>query len=134
MLKRVEDVGDHALALGLLDVAIRQRQIDVLVDRQVVEQVIALEDEADVLLLQPHAVLRRQLVHRLVEQPVLAGPGAVVHAHDVQQRALAGARRAHDRHELALLDVDVDAAQDEGLRQAVPVALLDVSQFDHRLQ
>ena len=54
-----------------------------------------------------------------------------MHAEDVEQRALAGARRPHDRHEVALLDVGVDAAQDEGLRQAVPVGLFDAGQFDH---
>ena len=107
----VEDVADHALALGLLDVAIRERDVEVLVDGEVIEQVIALEHEADVLLVQLGAVLRAELVHRLIEEVVLAGPGAVVHADDVEQRRLAGARRPHDRDELALLDVDVDAPQ-----------------------
>ena len=53
----IEDVGDDALALGFLDVAVGERQLDVLVDRQVVEQVIALEDEPDVALLQRRALL-----------------------------------------------------------------------------
>ena len=39
---------DHRLALRLLDVAVRERDLDVLVHREVVEQVIALEHEADV--------------------------------------------------------------------------------------
>ena len=56
-VEAVEDVADHALALGALDVAVGERQVDVLVDGQVVEQVIALEHEADVLLLQPQPVL-----------------------------------------------------------------------------
>ncbi len=54
----IEHVGDDALALGLADVAVGERQLDVLVDRQVVEQVIALEDEADVALLERRALLR----------------------------------------------------------------------------
>ena len=37
--------------------------------------------------------------------------GPVERAEDVQQRALAGARGAHDRDELAVGDADVDAAQ-----------------------
>ena len=53
----VEDVGDDALALGLLHVAVGERQLDVLVDGQVVEQVVALEHEADVALLQRRAIL-----------------------------------------------------------------------------
>ena len=42
----------------LLHVAVGQRDLEVLVDGQVVEQVIALEDEADVLLVQLGALLR----------------------------------------------------------------------------
>ena len=58
-LEAVEDVADHALALLPADVAVRERNLEVLVDRQVVEQVIALEDEADVLLVQLRALLCR---------------------------------------------------------------------------
>ena len=57
-LKAVEDVADHALAILAADVAIGERNLEVLVDRQVVEQVIALEHEADVLLVQLRALLR----------------------------------------------------------------------------
>jgi hypothetical protein len=53
-----------------------------------------------------------------------------VHAGDVEQRAL-GTRRPHDGHEIALLDLGVDAAEDKGLRQAVAVGLLDAVEFDH---
>ena len=52
-------------------------------------------------------------VDRVSHQVVLAAPGAVVHAEDVQQRGLAGAGRPHDRDELAGLDVERDAAQHE---------------------
>jgi hypothetical protein len=70
-----------------------------------------LEDEA-------HAARpeRRQLVvgcGRGVEavDGDLAGRRAVERAHDLQQRRLAGARRAEDRDELAGGDLEVDAAQ-----------------------
>ena len=85
-------------------------------------------------LVQLGALLRVQPVHRLVDEVVLAGPRAVVHAEDVEQRRLAGARRPHDRDELALLDVEVDAAQDVGAADAVRVRLLDVAQRDEHLQ
>src|SRR5580765_3132637 len=49
------------------------------------------------------------LMHRMAVEEELARPGAVVHADDVQQRRLARARWPHDRHELAILDVDIDA-------------------------
>ena len=110
-----------------LHVAVGERQLDVLVDRQVVEQVIALKDEADVPLLQRGAILGGERVNRMPHQVVLAAPGAVVHAEDVEQRRLAGARRSHDRDELAWLDVERDAAQDEGLPSPDRKRLLDAA-------
>ena len=132
-VEAIEDVADHAVALGLLDVAIRQRHVEVLVHRQMIEQVIALEHEADVLLVQPRAILRAQPVHRLAAEVVLAGPRAVVHADDVQQRRFAGARRPHDRDELAVLDVERDAPQHPRPGRAVRVRLLEIAQRDERL-
>src|SRR3712207_7519576 len=41
---------------------------EVLVDGEVVEQMVALEDEADVLLVQPRPVFRPELVDRLVQE------------------------------------------------------------------
>src|SRR4030095_4299356 len=65
---------------------------------------------------------------------VAAGARAVETAEDVEQRGLAGARRAHDRHELAPADGERDAAQrlDGALRSVEVVALADVAQDDHR--
>ena len=73
-----------------------------------------------------------QPVHRLSQEPVLPGPRAVVHADDVEQRRFAGARRPHDRDELALLDVDVHAAQHVGLAHAMLIRLLDVAELHQR--
>jgi len=126
----VEDVAHHALALRFLDVAVGERNVEVLVDREVIEQVIALEHEPDVLLVEPRAILRRELVYRLIEEVVLAGPRAVVHADDVQERGLAGAGRPHDGDELAVLHIEVDAAQHVRAAGAVRVRLLDVAQAD----
>ena len=126
--KRSRMSADHALAILPADVAIRERNLQVLVHRQVVEQVIALKHEADVLLVQFRALLRIQTMDRLIHEVVLAGPRAVVHAEDVEQRRLAGARRPHDRDELALLDVDVHAPQHVGAADAVRVGLFDVPQ------
>ena len=61
---------------------------------QVIQEVVALEDEADVLLVELRAILGRQLVDRLVEEVVVARPRAVVHADDVEQRRLARRPRA----------------------------------------
>ncbi len=74
----VERVADQALALGRLDVAVGERQVEVLVDREVVDQVVALEDEADVRSLQRLPVLRLERLDRAVHEDVLALEGAVV--------------------------------------------------------
>ena len=101
----VERVGDDRLALRLLHVPVRQRDVEVLGDGEIVDQVVLLEDEADVLLVQRDALLVAHRVHRVAEEEELARPRAVEHAEDREQRRLAGARRAHDRHELARLNV-----------------------------
>ena len=88
-----------------------ERQLDVLVHRQVADQVEALEHESDgatshlgpLALRQPGGFLTRQLVRargRLIEQ-----------AHQVQQRGLATARRPHDGNELAAPDGQRDAVE-----------------------
>ena len=131
-LEPVEHVAHHAVALLPLHVAVRQRHVEVLVHGQVIDQVVALEDEADVRLLQLGALLLPERVNRLAVQVVLARPRRVVHAEDVQQRGLAGARRPHDRHELAGREVERDPAQDVGRLHALLVGLLDVPQADDR--
>jgi hypothetical protein len=130
----VEDVAHHAFPLRLLDVAVRERDVEVFVDREVIEQVVALKHEADVLLVQLGAILGRELVHRLVEKVVLPRPRAVVHADDVQQRRLSGARRPHDGDELPLLHIQVDPAQHVRAARAVRIRFLDISQADERVR
>ena len=65
-LKPVENLSDARLAFLARYVAIRQRYVEVLVDRQVVEQVKLLEYEADVLLVQRVALLHVHLVNGLL--------------------------------------------------------------------
>jgi hypothetical protein len=62
-LEAVEDVGDARLALARRDVAVAQRQVEVLRHRQVVDQVVVLEDEADLVALQRLALFRVERVH-----------------------------------------------------------------------
>ena len=63
------------------------------------------------------ALLPVQFVNGHVVEIVFAIPRLIVHADDVQQRRFSGARRAHDRDELARLDVEIDAPQHVGLRR-----------------
>ena len=94
---------------------------------------VALKDEADVLVAQVAAFVLIQFVDRLIEEVKLAGPGAVVHSDKMQQGGLTRARRPHDGDELALLDIDVDASQDEGFADTMGVELLDVAELDHKI-
>src|SRR5438874_13356417 len=55
-LKSVEYIRDDALALGLWDVAIAQRDLEIFVHGQVIQQVVALKHEADVFLLKRHSL------------------------------------------------------------------------------
>src|SRR5439155_3696952 len=128
----VERVGHERLALALLDVAIGQRDIQVLGDGEIVEQVVLLKHEADVLLVERHAVLGLHLVHGVVEEAVFAHPVAVEHAEDRQQGGLPRPGWTHDRDELARGDVDRDLPQDE--EPAVPLGdgLVEGAKGDHR--
>ena len=83
-LEAIEHVAHQRLSLGALDVAVGEGNLEVLVNRQVVDEVVGLKNEADVLLVKSVALLRFQPVDRLIQQLVLAVPIAVEHAQDVQ--------------------------------------------------
>ena len=130
-MEAVERVAHQAGAFGRLDIPVGQRNVEVLVDRQVVDQVIALEHEADVLLVQLHAVLGLHLVNGMIQKIELAGPRAVQHADDAEQRRFAGARGTHDSDKLAFLDVHFDAPQDVGAAVARFVEFVQIRGSDH---
>src|ERR1051325_11570272 len=127
----VERVGDQALALALLVVAVRERDVEFLRHRMVVEQVVLLEHEADVLLVEREPPLRLHLVDRMVEEAVLPRPVPVEHAEHRKQRGLAGAGGAHDRHELARCNGEGDLAQDVEPAVALGDGLLEVGELNH---
>src|SRR6184192_1839695 len=92
---------------------------------------IALEDEADVFLLDLHPVLLIEAVDGVVVEVELAGPEAVVHADDMEQGRLPRPGRAHDGDEFPFSDLGVDAAEYERLRWAVLEVLFYVFENDH---
>ena len=128
----VEGFGHHPLPLTAWYVFVGQGQIDVLLHRQVVEQVIALEDHADFALGQLGAVLALHQMHRLFAEPVFAGPLVVEQGEHIQQRGLSRARRTHDGDELAFLDGEINAAQYPGLSRSGFVTAFDVFELDHK--
>ena len=83
-MKTVEGVGYDRCTLRSLDVAIRERDVEVLVDREIVEQVVLLEDESDVAFVQLVAVFDFEFMYRVVVQPVFSVPGSVQHAENAE--------------------------------------------------
>ena len=106
---------DPLLALRRADVQVAQRQLDVLIDVQLVDEVEALEHEADVALAELGALPLLQLSDLLPQQLVAARGGVVQEAEDVEQRGFAAARRPHHGDELAVLYFERDTVQREGL-------------------
>ena len=109
------------------------RQLHVLESRQVLDQVIELEDEADV----PAAVLGElpgvvaahlAAVHQ--DGPLRAGVHPAQH---VQHRGLARPAGAHDDHELPLLDLKADVVHGADLHLAAAVDLRHVPKGHERL-
>ena len=86
-----------------------RREHDVLPHRQMREQVVALEDDADILA--QFAQLRRVLRHRVAGDLDLAGMEALEPVDAAQQRRLARTRAADDRDDLSGIDAERDAFQ-----------------------
>ena len=108
---------------------IKERQLDVLNRAGPREQVEALEDESDA-----PAPNRRQL--RLSQrgdidafEQVDAAGRAIEASNDVHQSRFAGTGGAHNRHELAALDSNADAAQRAHLDIAEVVSLREIANF-----
>src|SRR5688572_18548906 len=108
----IEGVGHDRLAFGLLHVPVGERDVEVFGDGEVVDEMILLEDEADMRLVESHALLRVHPMHRLAGEPVFAAPAVIQHAEHCQQRRLSGARGSHDGDELARVDDEGDETQD----------------------
>ena len=113
--------------------AVEQRQLDVLERRLPRQQLEALEDEADLLVADVGQFVGAHAADQLAAQAVLAGGRAVQAAKRVHQRALAGARAAHDRHHLVGHDVQVHAAQRVDRLHADAVDLGDAAELDDGL-
>ena len=116
--------------LGGGDPGVEQRQLDVLQRRGARQQVEVLEDEADRLVAEVRQLVVGEAGDVLPLQQVAAGGGAVEAAEQVHQRRLARARGPHDGDELALRDLERDAAERRQLDVAHPVDLGDVLQLD----
>ena len=120
------------LAAGAREIREQQRQLDIALRREHRHEVVELEHEADV----PRAPLRKLAVGELVDALAgdhdLAFVRTVEPADEIEQRRLAGARRAHQRDELARLDLEIQAVQHFHLLLAARVALHHVLHGNER--
>src|SRR6266480_1287381 len=93
---------------------------------------ILLKDETDLLVPQSGAFLRFQLMHCGFAEKIFTRPTVIVHAENMQQSRFACAGRAHNRDEVAFLNLQIDLAQDVKelfLRQRI--AAFDVLKLNH---
>ena len=98
--------------------------------RELGQQVVELEDEADVAVAKRHELRVGQIPQRAAGDPDAAGVDRVEPAQHVQQRALADARGADDGDHLALLDRHVEVAQHAHRRAGRLIALGEAADFD----
>src|SRR5262249_46130224 len=120
---------DALAALGGFHPAVGERELDVLENSEIPNQIEALENEPDFAVPHARALRRGQFGDRPVVQQILAFGRRVEEAENGQQRRLAAAGGTGNRHVFALGDLHVDAGQrmcldfvrEEHLRYALEV-------------
>src|SRR5258707_1312862 len=127
-----ERFGGAIAAISRGDALVEHGQLHVLDGAGAREQVEALEDEADLLAAQPRALIAREAADVAAVEEIGAARRPIEAADQVHEGALAGAGRAHHRHELALADGERDAAQSAYLDVAHHVHFLEVARLDDR--
>ncbi len=95
--------------------AVGERQLDVLVHREVADQIEGLEDESDLPVADPRALGRGEPRYRLAVERVAALGRRVEQPENREQRRLAAARRPGDGEVLAAPDLEVNVRQRVGL-------------------
>src|SRR5207302_8011322 len=98
--------------LALEETGQQQRQLDVALRAEHRQEVVELEDEADVRGAPPRELAPGETVNMLTIDFDAAGRGPVQPGHQVEQRALARTGRSHQGQEVAAVDMEVEAAQD----------------------
>ena len=96
----------------LRDIFVGERDFEVFVDGEIVDEVVGLEDEADVVFVEFVALLVVEFVNGLIEEIVFAGPGTIEHADDAEEGGLPCPGRTHEGDEFAGQDVESDATED----------------------
>src|SRR5260370_705482 len=131
-VEAVEDIANQADALFVRNIFVGERDFEIFEDGEIVDEVIALEDEADVGFVQLVAFLDVEFVDGLIVKIVFAVPRAVEHADDAEQRGFSGIGRSHEGDEFAGLNVQGDAAEDEEFAAARLEGRLKISHLNQR--
>src|SRR5262249_27801811 len=106
-----ERLGDSLLPFRRPRAPIRQRQLDVLVHRQVANEVDALKDEADLAVANARALRGFEIRHRLVVERIRTIAGRVEQPQNRQQRRLPATGRPRDGDVLAFVNFEIDIVQ-----------------------
>ncbi len=122
---------DLRLSVAAGPFAVDDTQFDVLLDRQLVDQVEALEDEAEIVAAQLRQFRFRELGDLTITEQVLTAGGAVDGSQDIQQRGLAAAGRTHDGDEFSLTHVKLDGFQCGGFDLVGPIEPVNIGKRDH---
>lgn len=125
-LKTVEHLGDLTLALSTLDSLVQQWRLEVLIDRQLIDQMVALKNKADVILVKLGPLLLTELEDRFVEEIVFARRRIVEHADNVQQGRFARPARSHNRDEFTFINFEIDVTQNISFDKTGSVVFVDV--------
>jgi len=110
----LERLGGSLPALGSLQAAVGQRKFHVFVNREVTDQVEALEDETDLPIPNAGPLGMAELGRGVTVERVVPIGWAVQQAQDRKQSRLTAAGRAGNRHVLAPADLEVYAGERVG--------------------
>ena len=124
---------DALRALRLRQLRQQQRQLDVPRRGQHRQQVVQLEDEADVARAPRREPPARELVDPVAADGDRSFDRRVETAQQVEQRRLARARRPHQRQEVAFGNIEVDALQDVDPLAAAVIHLVQIRTFTSTL-
>src|SRR5438128_2078067 len=93
------------------ELAVKQRQVDVLQRRGAREKIEALENESDLRVADHGALVTSQLRGIDSREDIAAGRRTIETANDIHERRFSGAGGTHDGEELSFVDEQVDAVE-----------------------
>ena len=127
----IQGVESHLSALFSGNAADGQRQLDVLQDRLVGDQVIGLKDETDRVIAVGVPIAVLVFLGRNAVDDQIAGVIAVQPSYDVEEGGLAGSAGSQDRHELVVPEVQGDVVKGDLFVSAGIVFFLYILKLKH---